>query len=54
MDATRPDAVRVAVYPTTLFDAALTALESDGCWRILREGAVSRAQIGAAVGEPPS
>jgi L-threonylcarbamoyladenylate synthase len=38
--------------PSTLVD--LTALESDGSWRILREGAVSRAQIGAAVGEAPS
>jgi L-threonylcarbamoyladenylate synthase len=37
--------------PSTVVD--LTALESDGSWRVLREGAVSRAQIGARLGEPP-
>jgi L-threonylcarbamoyladenylate synthase len=31
----------------------LTALESDGSWRVLREGAVSRARIGARLGKPP-
>ena len=37
--------------PSTVVD--LTALESDGSWRVLRDGAVSRAQIGARLGEPP-
>ena len=37
--------------PSTVVD--LTALESDGSWRVLREGAVSRARIGARLGEPP-
>ena len=30
----------------------LTAFDSDGSWSVLREGAVSRARIGAALGEP--
>jgi hypothetical protein len=29
----------------------LTALDSDGSWRVLREGAVSRARIAAALGK---
>lgn len=37
--------------PSTVVD--LTAFDSDGSWSVLREGAVSRAQIGAALGEPP-
>ena len=37
--------------PSTVVD--LTALESDGSWRVLREGAVSRARIGVRLGEPP-
>lgn len=37
--------------PSTVVD--LTGLESDGSWRLLREGAVSRARIGARLGEPP-
>jgi L-threonylcarbamoyladenylate synthase len=37
--------------PSTVVD--LTALDSDGSWSVLREGAVSPAQIGASLGEPP-
>jgi L-threonylcarbamoyladenylate synthase len=37
--------------PSTVVD--LTALEADGSWRVLREGAVSHAQVGARLGEPP-
>jgi L-threonylcarbamoyladenylate synthase len=35
--------------PSTVVD--LTALDSDGSWRVLREGAVSRARIAAALGK---
>ena len=34
--------------PSTVVD--LTALDSAGSWRVLREGAVSRARVGAALG----
>jgi len=37
--------------PSTVVD--LTALDSDGSWSVLREGAVSAAQIGVSLGEPP-
>ncbi len=37
--------------PSTVVD--LTALDSDGSWSVLREGAVSAARIGAGLGEPP-
>jgi L-threonylcarbamoyladenylate synthase len=38
--------------PSTVVD--LTALDSDGSWSVLREGAVSPARIAAGLGEPPS
>jgi L-threonylcarbamoyladenylate synthase len=37
--------------PSTVVD--LTALDSDGSWSVLREGALGAAQIGASLGEPP-
>jgi L-threonylcarbamoyladenylate synthase len=46
------DGGKLGGQPSTVVD--LTALDSDGSWPVLREGAVSRAQIGAALGEPPS
>ena len=37
--------------PSTVVD--LTALDADGSWSVLREGAVSPAQIAVGLGEPP-
>jgi L-threonylcarbamoyladenylate synthase len=37
--------------PSTVVD--LTALDSDGSWSVLREGALDPAQIGVSLGEPP-
>jgi L-threonylcarbamoyladenylate synthase len=37
--------------PSTVVD--LTALDSDGSWTVLREGAVDAAQLGVTLGEPP-
>jgi L-threonylcarbamoyladenylate synthase len=37
--------------PSTVVD--LTALDSDGSWSVLREGAVGAAQIAVRLGEPP-
>lgn len=37
--------------PSTVVD--LTALDPDGSWSVLREGAASRARVGAALGESP-
>jgi L-threonylcarbamoyladenylate synthase len=45
------DGGRLRGEPSTVVD--LTALDSEGSWRVLREGAVGTAQIGGRLGETP-
>jgi L-threonylcarbamoyladenylate synthase len=45
------DGAELGGEPSTVVD--LTALDSGGSWSVLREGAVSPAQIAVGLGEPP-